>query len=260
MVKGARKSRPARPARRAIGDRFIVPVRGRDCAGSGPAPDEFKLFKKSAKWFLRQESALGGVGGICYSRRTDDHGKEDGGLRSGARPRPERGRRPEYDRDRGHRPVRGEFPGDSGDGRAAGFDRLAGRGPAGNAGCFCVVRAGRGDAKSRGHVRLSAGGLRSGTVGPADVVSICVADLRASSALGGLGFDRICAIRGVSPPAFNAASENDLRKPGDFPGDFALPANHHDRKDFGSAVGGRGGNNAVADLGRDATFRCQDGL
>src|SRR5207302_4593652 len=121
MVRGATRSRQARPARRVIGDRFIVPVRERDCAGSRSAPDESKLFRKSAKCFLRQESGLGGAGGICYSRRTDDNGKQNGELRSGARSGPERGRRAEYDRDRGHWPVRGESPGDSGDGRTAGF-------------------------------------------------------------------------------------------------------------------------------------------
>src|SRR5882762_1050620 len=126
MLKAARRSRQARPARRAIGDAFIVTVRKRDCAGSGSAPDEFKLFKKSVKWFLLQESALGGAGGICYSRRTDDYRKQNGELRTGARSRPERGRRSEYDRDRGNWPVRCEFPGDSGNGRAAGLGRVAG--------------------------------------------------------------------------------------------------------------------------------------
>src|SRR2546426_11003025 len=90
MVKGARRSRQARPARRAIGDAFIVTVRKRDCAGSGSAPDEFKLFKKSVKlkWSLWKKSELGGAGGICYSRRTDDDGEQDGELRPGARTGP----------------------------------------------------------------------------------------------------------------------------------------------------------------------------
>src|SRR5437016_12549089 len=108
MARDTKKSRQARPARRAINDTFIVPVRGRDCASPGPAPHEFKLFKKNAKWFLRQESALGGTGGICYSRRTYDDREQDGEFCSGAWAGPERGRRAEYDRDRRHRPVRGQ--------------------------------------------------------------------------------------------------------------------------------------------------------
>src|ERR1700674_3362225 len=113
MDRGARRKRQARPARRAIRDPIIVLVRKRDCAGSGSAPDEFKLFKKSCKlkWSLWKESGLGGAGGICYSRRTDDDGEQDGELRPGARTGPERSRRPEHDRDRGYWPVRGRFTG-----------------------------------------------------------------------------------------------------------------------------------------------------
>src|SRR5437773_10526665 len=70
MARGARRKWQARTTRRAIRDAIIVPVRKRDCAGSRSAPDEFKLFQKSAKWFLSQESWLGEAPGICYSRRT----------------------------------------------------------------------------------------------------------------------------------------------------------------------------------------------
>src|SRR5258708_36383238 len=49
MARGATRSRQAKPARRAIRNAFIVPVRVRDCAGSGSAPDEVKLFKESCK-------------------------------------------------------------------------------------------------------------------------------------------------------------------------------------------------------------------
>src|SRR5437879_1386912 len=117
-ARGPRRKRPARPARRAIRDGIIVPVRKKDCAGSGSAPDEFKLFEKSCKrkWSLWNESALGGAGGICYSLRTREDEQQCCKSRPGARTGPERGRRPEHDRDRGHWSVRGEFAGDSGDG------------------------------------------------------------------------------------------------------------------------------------------------
>jgi hypothetical protein len=39
----------------------MVPVREIARADSGFAPDEFKLFQKSVKWFLRQESWLAGA-------------------------------------------------------------------------------------------------------------------------------------------------------------------------------------------------------
>src|SRR5260370_15278300 len=97
MARGARRSRQARPVRRAIRNTFIVPVRERDCAGSASVPDEFKLFEKSAKWFLHKETGLGGALGICYPRRTDDAGEQNGEHRSGARPGPERGCRAEHD-------------------------------------------------------------------------------------------------------------------------------------------------------------------
>src|SRR6266704_6663617 len=100
MARGAKSSRQAKPARRAIRNAFIVPVRERDCAGSGSAPDEFKLFKESCKpkWFLRKETELGGALGICYSRRTSDHGEHNRECRSGARPGLERGCRAQHDR------------------------------------------------------------------------------------------------------------------------------------------------------------------
>src|SRR5260370_12612049 len=148
MARGARRSRQAKQPRRATGDAFIVPVRERDCAGSGSAPDEFKLFKKSAKWFLRNESGLGGTRGICYPRRTDDNGEQNGEHRSGARLGPERGSRAEHDRDPGGWPVRGEFAGNAGAGRAADTDHMASGGAPGDAGCLCVVGARRAEADS----------------------------------------------------------------------------------------------------------------
>src|SRR5467141_4722091 len=119
IASGARRKRQARPAPRAIRDAIIVPVRKRDCAGSGSAPDEFKLFLKSAKWFLSQESWLGEAPGICYSRRTREDEQQCSKPHPGARTGSERGSRPEHDRDRGDRPVRGQFPGDLGDGGPA---------------------------------------------------------------------------------------------------------------------------------------------
>src|SRR5258708_25787448 len=145
MARGARRSSQAKQPRQTTGDAFIVPVRKRDCAGSGSAPDEFKLFNKSAKWFLRNESGLGGTRGICYPRRTDGNGEQNGEHSSGARTGPERGCRAEHDRDRGDWPVRGEFAGNPGDGRAAGTDRVARGGAPGDAGCLCVVGARSGD-------------------------------------------------------------------------------------------------------------------
>src|SRR5216683_6526412 len=67
MARGAKSSRQAKPARRAIRNAFIVPVRERDCAGSGSAPDEFKLFKESCKpkWFLQKD----GIGReFCFGK------------------------------------------------------------------------------------------------------------------------------------------------------------------------------------------------
>src|SRR5260370_23860347 len=155
MARGARRSSQAKQARRTTGDAFIVPVRKRDCAGSGSAPDEFKLFNKSAKWFLRNESGLGGTRGICYPRRTDDNGEQNGEHRSGARTGPERGCRAEHDRDRGDWPVRGEFAGDSVDGRAAGTDRVASGGAPGDPGSLCVAGARAAEARSGGCIRIA---------------------------------------------------------------------------------------------------------
>src|SRR5258708_18758886 len=166
MARGARRSSQAKQPRQTTGDAFIVPVTERDCAGSGSAPDEFKLFNKSAKWFLRNESGLGGTRGICYPRRTDDNGEQNGEHRSGARLGPERGGRAEHDRDRGDWPVRGEFAGDSGDGRAAGTDRVAGGGAPGDAGCFWGVGAGRGDAARGRPAPLFARNGRAAPAGP----------------------------------------------------------------------------------------------
>jgi len=55
VARGARKTRQARRSAANYRDVIVVPVRERDCARSGPAPDEFKLFKKSAKWFLQDD-------------------------------------------------------------------------------------------------------------------------------------------------------------------------------------------------------------
>jgi hypothetical protein len=48
-TRSAKRKRQATPARRVIRNAFIVPVREGNCAGSGSAPDEFKLFQRSAK-------------------------------------------------------------------------------------------------------------------------------------------------------------------------------------------------------------------
>src|SRR5216684_7225304 len=119
MARGATRSRQARPARRAIRNTFIVPVRERDCAGSGSAPDEFKLFEKSAKWFLHKESGLGGALGICYPRRTDDGTTRAGERGSRAAAGAERSRGAEHDRDCRNRAVRGDGAGNWSDGRTA---------------------------------------------------------------------------------------------------------------------------------------------
>src|SRR6267378_187208 len=199
-AKGARKSRQTKPARRAIRDTFMSPPEKAICAGSGPAPDEFKLFQKSVKWFLQNETQLGGALSICYSRRTREDEQQRGKPRPRARPGPERGRGAEHDRDRGDRAVRGQFPGDSGDGRAASAHCVAGGSAPGNAGCLRVVRARRRNAESRRHVRLSARGLRSGALGPADVLLIRVANAGAGAAFRGFGLDRFRKICGIFAP------------------------------------------------------------
>src|SRR6266702_4244594 len=190
-TEGARRRRKARLARQALRDAFIVPVRERDLAGSGSALDDFKLFKESCKGktTFPEESGLGCTRGICYSRRAYDDGKQGGNCRPGARAGAERGRRTEHDRNRVDRTVRGQLPGDSVDGWAAGFDRVAGGGAVGNAGCFCMVGAGRGNAESGRHVCFPARGVWPGTVGPVDVVLVRVANAGPGASFGGVGFD-----------------------------------------------------------------------
>src|SRR5437899_174174 len=89
------------------------------------------------------ESALGGAVRFCYSLRTNGD-EQQGGPRAGTRPRAERGRRAEHDRDRGDWTVRGQLASDPRDGRPASAERRAGRGAAGATGWVRVVRAGRG--------------------------------------------------------------------------------------------------------------------
>src|SRR2546427_9493211 len=149
------------------------------------------LFRSSS----REESILGTTRPICYSRRTDDderkrrprtrRGHADrrtaGGApqRAATEPRArfgsQRSRRAEHDRDRGDWPVRGEVLGDSGDGRAAGLDRVAGGSAARHTRRICVVGTWRGHAKSRRHLWFSPRGLWSGTMGAADVVFVRLA-------------------------------------------------------------------------------------
>src|SRR6267154_683878 len=230
IASGARRKRQARPAPRAIRDAIIVPVRKRDCARSGSAPHEFKLFQKSAKWFLSQESWLGEAPGICYSRRTREDQQQCSKPHPGARAGPERGRRAEHDRDRGDRPVRGQFAGDTGDGRAASAHRVAGRCAPGDAGCLCMVRAGRGDAESRRNIRLSQRSLRSGAVGPVDVLFVRVANVGTSAAFRGVGVDWLRKVCWIPVPLHAARGQGDFRRTSHLDSNVALPANRDERK------------------------------
>src|SRR5437879_6066662 len=201
------------------------------------------------------ESALGGAARFCYSRRTNGDQQQGGGPRVGTRLGAERSRRAEHDRNRGDWTIRGQFAGDSGNGRPAGADRVAGRGTACNAGWICVVRARRGDAESRGHLCFSARGLWPGEVGPTYVVSVRVAISGASAAFDRLRFHRLRQVCGVSASPQSAAGQGHFRKLGGFYRLSAVPPDHDHRKNLRFAVDRSRWDHGLADLGRDAALR-----
>src|SRR5206468_11882440 len=102
------------------------------------------------------------------------------------------------DRDCGDRTVRGQFPGETGNGGAAGADCLAaGSGP-GYPGCFRMVRTWRGNAKGGRNLCVPAGGIWGAALGSAHVIPVCVANIPTRATFRRVGVDRIRELRGVS--------------------------------------------------------------
>src|SRR5579871_6477605 len=97
-------------------------------------------------------------------------------------------------------------------------------------------------------------------MGTADVVPVCVADVCAGAAVGGVGVDWIFAVRGISASADDDRGQGYFGRIGAVAGGAAVPEDPDDRENFGTAVDRRGGNDPVADLGRSAALRSEAGV
>ena len=130
----------------------------------------------------------------------------------------------------------------------------------GAAGWFRVVRAGRGDAARRRQLRFSARGVWPGPYGAADVVSLCLANSNSGATQPFLWCNWVLAVCLVPVSAGEVWREGSFGRTGDCSGHSALSQNHFDRKNIGVSMGGCGGHNSVAHLGRSDAFSTSPGF
>ena len=90
--------------------------------------------------------------------------------------------------------------------------------------------------RSRRQLYFSARSVRPGEVGPPFLISFYLANINSSAAGGRIRRNRIFAIPNLFNSAHRARTQSNFRRAGDRARNFALPENHHHRKNFHSAL------------------------